>query len=73
MTKAGPTSGSRSPRAAARESRGERLAAALKANLRRRKAQVRERAALPSSPPPHAEEGRQEAEAGLDRNHDQDS
>jgi hypothetical protein len=45
MTRAGSTGGVSSPRAAAREARAERLAAALKINLRRRKAQARERAA----------------------------
>jgi hypothetical protein len=78
MTKAGPTGGSRSPRAVAREARAERLAAAHKANLRRRKAQgreqqVRERSAPPPHPPQHAEEGGEGDETGLDRNDDQDS
>ncbi len=45
MAKTDATSGDSSPRAAARQARAERLAAALKANLRRRKAQARERAA----------------------------
>ena len=66
MTKAGPTGSSGSPRAAAREARAERLAAALKANLRRRKAQVRERATPPSVPPGKG------AEVGIERTHDQD-
>ena len=44
MTKADLTPGAPSARAAARQARTERLAAALKANLRRRKAQARERA-----------------------------
>jgi len=50
MTKAGSTDGLGGPGAAAREARAERLAAALKANLRRRKEQVRERAAEASEP-----------------------
>jgi hypothetical protein len=45
MTKAGSISGSTPPQATGRGARAERLAAALKANLRRRKAQARERAA----------------------------
>ena len=45
MTKARPTQHPTGPGAARREARAERLAAALKANLRRRKAQARERAA----------------------------
>jgi hypothetical protein len=45
MTKAGSTGGPAGPRAAKRRERAERLAAALKDNLRRRKAQTRERAA----------------------------
>jgi len=45
MTKAGSTGRPASPRSKAPEARAERLAAALKANLRRRKAQARERAA----------------------------
>jgi hypothetical protein len=45
MTKTDSMAGASSPRAAARKAREERLAAALKANLRRRKAQARERAA----------------------------
>jgi hypothetical protein len=43
--KAAASDGSSGPRAARREARSERLAAALKANLGRRKAQARERAA----------------------------
>jgi len=45
MTKARPTQHPTGAGAARREARTERLAAALKANLRRRKAQARERAA----------------------------
>jgi hypothetical protein len=45
MTKAGSTGGPTGPRAEKRQERAERLAAALKDNLRRRKAQARERAA----------------------------
>ena len=45
MTKAGSTGGSAGPGSTGREARAERLAAALKANLRRRKAQARQRAA----------------------------
>lgn len=45
MTKTNSTAGASSPRAAARKARDERLAAALKANLRRRKVQARERTA----------------------------
>jgi hypothetical protein len=58
MTKERPTQHSTGPAAARREARSERLAAALKANLRRRKAQARQRAdapdpdtAAPSQPP----------------------
>ena len=50
MTKAGSTGGPTSPRAAKRQERAERLSAALKANLRRRKAQVRERAVEAGQP-----------------------
>jgi hypothetical protein len=50
MTKAGLTSGSTGPQATGRGARAERLAAALKANLRRRKAQARERAAETGEP-----------------------
>jgi hypothetical protein len=50
MTKTGTTDGSPSSRTAAREARAERLAAALKANLRRRKAQARDRAAETGQP-----------------------
>jgi hypothetical protein len=45
MTKTDSTAGASSPRGAARKARDERLAAALKVNLRRRKLQARERAA----------------------------
>ena len=45
MTKAGSTGRPASPRSKAPGARAERLVAALKANLRRRKAQARERAA----------------------------
>jgi hypothetical protein len=44
MTKRGSAGGSAGPRPAGQEARAERLAAALKANLRRRKAQARQRA-----------------------------
>jgi hypothetical protein len=44
MTKAGSTGGPAGPRVAKRQERAERLSAALKDNLRRRKAQARERA-----------------------------
>jgi hypothetical protein len=50
MTKAGSTGGSAGPQPAARSARAERLAAALKANLRRRKAQARERTAEAGQP-----------------------
>ncbi len=55
MTKRGSTGGSAGPRAAGQEARSERLAAALKANLRRRKAQARQRAAEADEPKPDAE------------------
>jgi hypothetical protein len=55
MTKRGSTGGSAGPRAAGPEARSERLAAALKANLRRRKAQARERAAEAGQPKHDAE------------------
>jgi hypothetical protein len=45
MTKASSTGGSTKERPMRREERAERLAAALKANLRRRKAQARQRGA----------------------------
>jgi hypothetical protein len=45
MTKAGLTERPVGARSARRDARAERLASALKANLRRRKAQARERAA----------------------------
>jgi hypothetical protein len=45
MTKAGSTGGSTGPRPAKRQERAERLSAALKANLRRRKVQAREKQA----------------------------
>jgi hypothetical protein len=44
MAKTDSTHGDSSPRAAERRAQAERLAAALKVNLRRRKAQARERA-----------------------------
>ena len=44
MTKLGPTRHPAGPRSARREARAELLSAALKANLRRRKVQARERA-----------------------------
>jgi hypothetical protein len=50
MTKAGSTGGPAGPRTAKRHERAERLAAALKDNLRRRKAQARERAAEAGRP-----------------------
>jgi hypothetical protein len=43
MTKEGSTGGPADPRAARRQERAERLSAALKANLRRRKAQARDK------------------------------
>jgi hypothetical protein len=55
MTKRGSTGGSAGPRAAGQEARAERLGAALKANLRRRKAQARQRAAEADEPKPDAE------------------
>jgi hypothetical protein len=45
MTKAGSTGGPAGPGAAKRQERAERLSAALKANLGRRKAQAREKQA----------------------------
>jgi len=56
MTKAGSTGSSAPPRSAEREARTERLATALKANLRRRKAQARQRAAEAGEPRPEAED-----------------
>ena len=50
MTKGDSTGGAMSPRPMKREARAERLAAALKANLRRRKAQARQRAAEGDEP-----------------------
>ena len=50
MTKAGLTERPVGARSARRDARAERLAAALKANLRRRKVQARERAAEPNAP-----------------------
>jgi hypothetical protein len=55
MTKRGSIGGSAGPRAAGQEARSDRLAAALKANLRRRKAQARQRAAETDAPKPDAE------------------
>ena len=55
MTKAVSTGSSAHPRAAGREPRAERLATALKANLRRRKAQARQRAAEAGEPAHDAE------------------
>jgi hypothetical protein len=55
MTKADPTGGSADRRPAGQEARSERLAAALKANLRRRKAQARQRASEADAPKPDAE------------------
>src|SRR6266849_722448 len=55
MTKAGSTGGSAGPRSAGRGARTQRLAAALKVNLRRRKAQARERAAEAGQPADDAE------------------
>jgi hypothetical protein len=54
-TTTGVTGRSPSPRAEARQARAERLAAALRANLRRRKVQARERAAEPDQPGPDTE------------------
>jgi hypothetical protein len=56
MTKAGSTGGSAPPRSAGREARTVRLAKALKANLRRRKAQSRQRAAEAHEPTHGAED-----------------
>jgi len=50
MTKAGSTGHPAGPKPARRDGRTERLAAALKANLRRRKVQARERAADADEP-----------------------
>jgi hypothetical protein len=50
MSKAASTDGPTGPRTAKRQERAERLAAALKANLHRRKAQARERAAEAGQP-----------------------
>jgi hypothetical protein len=55
MIKAGATDHSPSLRTEARQARAERLAAALRANLRRRKVQARERAAEPDQPGPGTE------------------
>jgi hypothetical protein len=55
MTKAGSTGGSAGPRSTGQEARAERLAAALKINLRRRKAQARQRAAEAGQPAHDAE------------------
>ena len=55
MTKAGSTGSSTGPQAKGRGARAERLAKALKANLRRRKAQARERAAEAGEPVPDAQ------------------
>jgi hypothetical protein len=50
ITRPGSPGGPTGPRAAKRQERAERLAAALKDNLRRRKAQARERAAEAGQP-----------------------
>jgi uncharacterized membrane protein len=50
MTKGDSTGGAMRERSMRREVRAERLAAALKANLRRRKAQARQRAAEADEP-----------------------
>ncbi len=50
MTKGDSTGGAVMERSTKREARAERLAAALKANLRRRKAQARRRAAEADTP-----------------------
>jgi len=50
MTKRVATRNSGAPRAARRNARAERLSAALRSNLRRRKAQARARAAEESDP-----------------------
>jgi hypothetical protein len=55
MTKQGSSGSSFGPRAAGPEGRSERLAAALKANLRRRKAQASQRAVEADEPKPDAE------------------
>jgi hypothetical protein len=57
MTKKSPSDAPDGPRPTGRGERTERLAAALKANLRRRKAQARERAAGVGEPPDHAQAG----------------
>ena len=55
MTKAGSAGSSTGPQATGRGARAQRLAEALKANLRRRKAQARERAAEAGEPVPDAQ------------------
>ncbi len=55
MTKAGQTGRSVASDSTRRDARAERLAAALKANLHRRKAQARERAAQADKRCDHAE------------------
>jgi hypothetical protein len=55
MTKQDSTGGSAGPPSGGQEARSERLGAALKANLRRRKAQARQRAAEADAPKPDAE------------------
>jgi hypothetical protein len=55
MIKRGSTGGSAGPRPARQDGRSDRLAAALKANLRRRKAQARQRAAEADEPKPDTE------------------
>jgi hypothetical protein len=55
MTKQDSTAGSAGPPSAGQEARSERLGAALKANLRRRKAQARQRAAEADAPKPARE------------------
>jgi hypothetical protein len=55
MTKQDSTGGSAGPHSGGQEARSERLGAALKANLRRRKAQARQRAAEADTPKPDSE------------------
>jgi hypothetical protein len=55
MSKRAPTIRPEGPKSGPRDARAERLSAALKANLRRRKAQARERAAdVEATANPHA-------------------
>jgi hypothetical protein len=65
MTKAGSIGRPNGPAAARRKARGQRLAAALKANLRRRKAQARERAVEAEGPSPGADLARSHDSAAV--------